>query len=258
MSYINSFITKCNQILLGSSDEAIAARDYLTKLRHLSLDSISNYKIGYCPSSCTLPKEISSFGEKDDEDYIKRDFSFFIKGKVIVPIYDEFSRLVAFSTRAPNTLKESTWWNVPFVKGSNLFLLNMARKEIFNKNKVYVVEGQMDALILYQQGIKNVVSLMGTNLSLRQIGLVTRYCSNICFCYDVDKNNAGQNAQNKSIASINKLNHLDGVSIIRGMPEGVDPDQFVISEGIEKFLSMEVELSKDDIKRIIKQAEQLE
>lgn len=258
MSHIKSFIDLCKKFLIEDNNEAREAYNYLMQIRGLSDESIKIHNIGYCPKNISLPKQIASIGEDTDDEKEKKDYSYFIKGKIIIPIYDEFRKLVGFATRSPNTLKESTWWNTPFTKGDSLYLLSLTRRESFNLNKIYLVEGYMDALMLYQHGIKNVASLMGTNLSLRQIGLITRYCSNLCFCYDVDKNNSGQRAQNKSIASINKLNHLDSISVIKGLPEGVDPDQFLIKNGQEAFKNLEVELTADDIKKIIYMAEMAE
>ena len=113
----------------------------------------------------------------------------------------------------------------------------------------------MDAITLYQHGIKNVCALMGTRLSLRQIGLIARYCNNICMCLDSDNNQAGQKATKKNIEnilSLEKLRFCDKISIIDGIPLGTDPDEFICKNGKDAFLSLEKEITQEDIEEIIK------
>ena len=87
-------------------------------------------------------------------------------------------------------------------------------------------------------------------MSLRKIGLLARYCNNFCFCLDIDENEAGQRATPKAIAMISQFGFCDKISLLEGLPQGKDPDEFVIENGKEKFLEMEKELSYTEIKEI--------
>jgi DNA primase len=184
--HLTDFISQCHTILLNGTDEGVAAAvEYLHKERGLTEQSIKEHQIGYCPRYYNLPDEIRFYGatdeaEKDDEN--AKDFSYFICDRIIVPIYEEFGVVEAFATRKASSEKGNTWWNLssPFKKGNHLFLLNKVRKNVFLENKIYLVEGYMDALLLYQKGLNKVCSLMGTHLTPRKIGLIARYCNHIC------------------------------------------------------------------------------
>ena len=151
----------------------------------------------------------------------------------------------------------NTWWNCPFKKGHHLFLLDKARKDIYSNNKIYLVEGYIDALVLSQEGLNNVVGLMGVTISSRKLGLIVRYCNNICLCMDVDKNQAGQKAQDKAICTLDKFDICESISILDNMPVGKDPDEFVLENGLKGFLNKEriltgaeiLEIQKEDSKK---------
>lgn len=248
------FILEChNNLVKGTIRESDIALEYLTKRNLLPL-SIETHKIGYCPIATSLPEHVRFFGQESSEENKKWDMSSFIRGRIIIPIYSEFKKIVGFATRVPSTLPGNTWWNVPFKKSNHIFLMNVIRKEVFNQNKIYLVEGYMDALILWQQGLKNVGCIMGTALPSRKIGLIARYCNNVCLCFDADKNEAGQNAQKMAIATLKKFDFCDKISIIDNLPIGEDPDVFVMQHGLEEFLSKEHVLKPMEIKKICKEA----
>lgn len=243
---------------MDGTDLSLSAMRYLTEKRGLTIETVEQRLIGFCPPRFDLPDPIKHYGEEDEIDkrdfskVDKRDFSKFILGRIIVPIHDEFGIVVAFATRSINPQDGTTWWNTPFAKSSHLYLLGKSKKSIFDSNKIYLVEGYMDAIVLQQYGITNAVAVMGTNLTIRQVGLMARYCSNICFCFDVDKNSSGQKAQKKSIIGANRFKIFDELSIVGGMPEGVDPDEFIMKNGKEAFLMNEKILDDKDIRLMSK------
>lgn len=247
------FILEChNNLVKGDSRETGVALEYLAK-RNLLENSMITHNIGYCSNTTSLPDFIRFFGQESNEENKKWDMSSFIRGRVIVPIYSEFNKAVGFATRAPSTLPGNTWWNVPFKKSNHIFMLNTTRKEVYKQNKIFLVEGYMDALTLYQQGIKNVGCIMGTALATRKIGLIARYCNNVCLCFDTDKNQAGQNAQKMAIVILKKFDFCEKISVIDNLPIGEDPDVFVIKHGADDFLSKERILKVSEIKRICKE-----
>lgn len=248
---LNAFIIECHNTLIGKTNRDVqSAKQYLLG-RNLLEKSWESHTIGYCDSETDIPDSVRLFGsEKSDDPW---DISKFLKGRIIVPVFDEFNNAVGLASRFPSSEDGNTWWNLPhpFQKGNHLFLLNLARKSIFKKNKVYVVEGYMDALILYQAGLDNVVALMGTALTQRKIGLISRYCNQICLCFDVDKNESGQKATNKAIAQLHKFDFCEKLSVIRGLPMGTDPADHVQKFGLQSFLELEAELKNADIKEIV-------
>jgi len=250
---LSDFILEChNNLVKGGNREVVVAQEYLTK-RNILGRCINAHNIGYCSNSTTLPDFIRFLGQENTEEDKKWDMSYFIRGRLVVPIYSEFGKAVGFATRVPSTLPGNTWWNVPFKKSSHIFLLNVAREEAYKQNKIYLVEGYMDALTLYQEGIKNVGCIMGTALASRKIGLIARYCNNVCLCFDTDKNEAGQNAQKMAISILKKFDFCEKISVIDNLPVGEDPNVFVIKHGIGEFLSKERALKAVEIKRICKE-----
>ena len=252
MSHLNQFILSCHNYLLhGKNAEVEEANDYLSK-RNIKKESILTHNIGYCGYRERVPEKIAYYGKDEDKIDGKGGYSYFIKGRIIVPIYSEFGVAVGFATRKPSFEPGNTWWNIsrPFHKGNHLFLLDKARQHVFKNNKIYLVEGYIDAILLYQEGLKGIVGLMGINLSPRQVGLLARYCSNICICLDVDKNNSGQKAQNKVIYSLKKFDFYESISVIQGLPVGEDPDVFVTKNGLPELLKMEQIMTDVEINKI--------
>ena len=257
-SCLTQFVQQCHTTLLDSKeDEVRCAKKYLNQVRKITDSSIICHRIGYCIASEKIPTDIQFYGKKNqDIDTDDSGYAYFIRGRVIVPVYAEFGELVGFATRKPAIEPGNTWWNLssPFKKGNHLFLLDKTRKNIYKKNKIYLVEGYSDAIILYQAGIGTVCGLMGTHLSPRKIGLIARYCNDICLCLDMDENKSGQKAQEKAIASLKEFGFSKSISIIDGLPVGEDPDVYIIKHGIDKFLSLERKLKASEIKSIYKRS----
>jgi len=249
---LQDFCLQCHNILVNeSTEEVIGARQYLYE-RKLNNKTFAVHNIGYCPENLEIPKDVATYGSRKDSDY-EIDYSRYIRGKIIVPIYEEFGGVIGFATRKPTFEEGNTWWNIPFSKGSNLFLLHKSKKFVFEQNKIYVVEGYIDALTLYQNGLTNVVCVMGTALTLRHIALISRYCNNVCLCFDVDENNSGQKATCISVALLRKYDFCETLSIIQDLPVGEDPSSYVVQFGLDSFLSKERDLTDKQIKVMLKE-----
>lgn len=245
---MSMFLSDCHASLIGcmANPHYKGLADYVYK-RGLTIQSIYEHKIGFCDRRYDIPMQVRHMDEREPE----KDFSGNILGKIIVPVLGEFDETVGFATRSYEP-DGTSWWNSVFPKTQHLFLLNKARDYILEEDKIYVVEGQMDAIILYQYGIKNVVSMMGTNLSLRHISYFARYCSNICFCFDFDKNNSGQKALRKAAVAVNGFRIFDDISYV-DLPIGIDPDDYVIKYGKDAFLKNEKHISPKDIAMFVKE-----
>lgn len=242
-----SFIEQCNANLKLSDEDCKHAYQYLINDRQITEQTISDFSIGYCrteqkPSLLTLIK-----------DEVKRKSIPSILARIVVPIYSEFGSVMGFATRIPSRDAKG-WWNTWFDKMNHLFMLNMAKKHMFNNNKVYVCEGYFDGISFWQNGIKNVCCLMSTHLGYRKIGLLARYCEHICLCFDSDEvSKAGQNAQKKAIYEMYKYG-WSNISVVN-CPNGLDPDTFIMINGKDAILNVEKQLSNKDIVGIAKQYE---
>ena len=231
------FVSKC-QAWLSENPEVM---EYLVELRHMTPNSIKEFQIGYFPRNAWFdpipgdPPELCQ-----------------LRGRVIIPILSEFGKIVGIAGRIPDP-NEKGWWNTKFVKGSHLYGFNSARKSIFENNKTYVFEGYMDRIILAQYGLTNSVSAMSTNLGMRRIGLISRYCDKVCLCFDTDQNDSGLIGFFKTLADMYSVGiGMDPSSweITRiKLPVKVDPDDFVAEHGMEAFLSLEKPIPEELLKK---------
>lgn len=166
-----------------------------------------------------------------------------LAGRIIFPIFSPNGRVVAFAGRTLIDKPDSAKYiNSPesliYVKGRVLYGLSHSKDEIRKANRAIIVEGYMDLISLYQNGIKNVVAVSGTALTDDQAQLLSRYTKNVVLLFDADT--AGINA---SLRSIEILLKRDFDVKIATLPAGEDPDSFV-----NKF-------GNDHFKEIIKRAE---
>jgi len=244
--YLDCFIKDCNKYLFNqSSGESLIARNYL-KDRGFKNETINFHKVGYCPRNKFVDSILWDDGSSKDGP---KSLYNFIRGHIIVPIYDEFGEPTALATRKPSKEKGNSWWNLPFKKGNHIYLFSKSREFVFNKNKIYLLEGYVDGLILYQEGLKEVGVLMGTKFTLRMVGLIARYCDSVCVCMDTDENESGQYARNKIIDTLHTIGSCSTISVIN-LPLKVDPDEYVLKNGLKQFLSLEETLTKDQLNKI--------
>ena len=238
-----AFAKECHSNIFEENDECRLAREYLIDDRGLLESLIRKFCIGYCKTSQKVPGEDTWESDKRDKRIGLENKN--MKGRIIVPVRAEFGGIVAFLARSP-VPEEKGWWNTKFDKHNNMFLFDVARKDIYQNDKVYLVEGPMDALVLRQEGLLNVCCMMGVGLGYRRIGLIKRYCNNVCLCFDSDANQSGQNARDRSIYELSDFD-FGKISTIN-LPIGEDPDEYVLRNCLGEFLELETVLSKKEIK----------
>lgn len=88
--------------------------------------------------------------------------------RVIFPIRDVSGRVIAFGGRALGD-SEPKYLNSPetpaYVKGENLYGLDVAREAIRREGFAILVEGYLDLIALHQAGFENAVASLGTALT---------------------------------------------------------------------------------------------
>lgn len=228
--------------LLNDSEGQIA-RDYFQK-RNIKLQTMRAFGLGYALNGW---ENLVNFLHQKKIDLEKalqlglisrsKDGRIYdtLPGRIIFPIFSPNGRVVAFAGRK---LRESDgggkYINSPesaiYVKGKILYGLSHAKDDIRKLNKAILVEGYMDLISLYQNGIKNVVAVSGTALTEDQVLLLSRYTKNVVLLFDSDT--AGIKA---SMRSIELLLKKEFEIKIASLPAGEDPDSFVNKFGKEKF-----------------------
>ncbi|MBU5438244.1 DNA primase [Tissierella sp. MSJ-40] len=190
-------------------------------------DSLYNYlrEKGY------TQEEIEKTGligkKKGDNGYYDK-----FRNRIMFPIIDTKSRVVGFGGRVldnsmPKYLNSQD--TIVFSKGNQLYGLNLLNK-YSNRKRIVLVEGYMDVISLYNNGINYGVASLGTALTESQVKLIKRYGESIYICYDSDL--AGINATTKAIQLFLKEG-IDPKIIM--LPSGKDPDDFIKEKGIEGF-----------------------
>ena len=216
---------------------------YLRK-RGLTKDTITAFGLGYAPAGGTaLVDHLRSEGVSD-EDMLKLGLANSGKNglydkfrdRVIFPIISTQDKVIGFGGRAIADIKPK-YLNSPeseiFLKKNNLFGLNLTRKEIDREGRAIIVEGYMDMISLYQNGVKNVAASLGTALTINQARLLCRYSKNIVLSYDSDS--AGINA---ALRGIDVISAAGGKPKVMHVTDGKDPDDFIKAHGREEFIKL--------------------
>src|SRR6056297_3090144 len=236
--------------MLGTSQGKIA-RDYLEK-RQISADTADHFNLGYAPEEWDwLVRKLSAdydrqllqksglFTDSRDGRLLDR-----FRGRLMFPIQDERGNFVGFGGRIlHDDKKEAKYLNSPetpiYNKRKVLYGLNHATAHIRQVKKVIVVEGYMDYLQLYQHGYNYIVAGSGTAFTPEQAKLLRRFSDQVLLCYDSDT--AGRNAAVKAAFRFSAFKLDTSVIFI---PEGDDPDSFLLNHGSEAFHRLEAKPMK--------------
>lgn len=184
-----------------------AALQYL-KSRGLTDETIEVFELGYSPNSWdSLAKFLQKRGypiqDLIDAGLVvpskNKGYDRF-RGRVMFPLKDVKKQVIGFAGRILST-GEPKYINSPqtliFDKSNFLFGLDLSKNDIRQSNFAILVEGEMDMIMSYQSGVKNVVASKGTALTSGQIELIKKYADTIVLCFDKDL--AGDTASRRGI-----------------------------------------------------------
>ena len=126
------------------------------------------------------------------------------RGRIMFPIYNHFGKTIGFSARIlPQYDNGETgkYINSPetaiFNKSKVLYGFHKSKNFIKEKKEAVLVEGQMDFLMAWQDGMKNVAATSGTALTPDHLAVLRRLTDKVIFCFDNDE--AGLKAAERSI-----------------------------------------------------------
>lgn len=207
--------------------------------------TIKKFGLGYAKDSWSDLYDY--FKEKDIDEKILLELGlisqkgdrFFDKfrNRVMFPIINTAGKVIGFGGRALDNEAMPKYLNSPenkiFQKKNNLYALNATRQEIGKEGAAIIVEGYMDAISLYQGGVKNVAASLGTALTENQAKLINRYTKNVILSYDADA--AGQKA---ALRGIDVLKNENCKVKVLHVTDGKDPDEYIKKNGREGFLNL--------------------
>jgi len=233
-----------HETLLTSREADVkGARDYL-KGRGVNLETVKKFQLGFAPNEWdALLKYLKSKGFSEEliskagliiarEE--KRGFYDRFRNRIVFPIGDVQNRCVAFGARAMQDSDGAKYINSPetavYTKGQHLFGLQLTKTAVGKLDQVIVVEGYMDMIMPYIQGVENIAASLGTALTTEQIRLIRRYTHNVVMLFDTDT--AGQSAIVRSL----DLLVDEGMNVrVATLAQDEDPDSFIRQQGVEAF-----------------------
>jgi DNA primase len=240
------------QRALWESDRGAGARSYLEQ-RAVRREDADRFELGFAPDDIgTFRTHMATLGfdvdrlleggllvRRDENSEPRPRF----RNRVMFPILDASGRHVAFGGRALGDA-EPKYLNSPetpvFSKSRTLYALGWCKNDIRKADRVFVVEGYMDAIRLMIAGIDTVVAPLGTALTEAQAEMIVRYTRNVYLLYDSDQ--AGLKATFR--AGDELLRHGCAVRVVT-LPSGEDPDTFVRTSGaaaLEQQVSQSVDV----------------
>ena len=213
--------------------------------RGISAETIEEFSLGYAPDA--WDKLTGAFLKRGvPEAYLvecglaqqRREGGVYdrFRHRVMIPIADERGRIVGFGGRVLDDSKPkylNTKETVLFNKRRLLFGLDRSHRAISQEGRAIVVEGYMDAISVFDAGVRNVVASLGTAFTQEHCKKLLRYAKEIDFCYDSDE--AGQNATVRALTIARDTGAVVKVIIV---PDGKDPDEYIRKHGAAAFQTL--------------------
>ncbi len=238
---INSLVCSFyNENLTGSGKNSARAREYLES-RGISSEIIREFKLGFAPDSWDTLVKFASRNNIDSKELEelgliaakdKRHYDRF-RNRIIFPINEGMEgRICGFGGRtlSEDDPKQPKYMNSPesriFDKRSLLYGLYHSKNEIRRKRAAILVEGYMDFIKLYANGIRNVVATLGTAFTNEHARLLRRFCEEVVVVYDGD--DAGIRS---AVRAGEILLEQEISSSICRIPDGLDPDDYLEEHG---------------------------
>ena len=230
-----------NQRLRTAAD-AGPARSYL-RGRGYDGDLIDEWKMGFAGVDWdTLTKELKAGGVDDrvliDAGLSRRGrngvFDVF-RGRLMFPIYDLRGDPVGFGgrklegierkvTNNPDAKYVNSADSILYHKGSLLFGLDRARKNMSEDSPAVIVEGYTDVIAMHQAGITTAIATCGTALGDGHFDLLRRFSERVVLAFDADEAGSRAALRGDQLESPFRLDLDLRVAV---MPDGLDPADLV-------------------------------
>ena len=254
---------------LASSNDAENVRSYILEERKISSEVSKKFELGYSTKSWdALTKAMLDRGISE-EILVKaglskknKDGKLFdiFRDRLMFPIKDRKGRIVGFGGRVMNPDDQPKYLNTGetevFQKSRELYGLFESLEERRDLNEIFVVEGYMDTIAMYEHGMKNSVATLGIATNRFHIQKLLQVVSQITFCFDGD--DAGRGAAWGALKNV-LPSVTDGTEIsFLFLPEGEDPASLLEQHSVEDFKNLSKEanlLSEYFIERLAQASE---
>ena len=231
--------------------------DYIKK-RGIHKETLIEFAIGYAdPGKNSLAQFLlkKGYSEKECIDsglIIKGNYGSFdrFSERIMFPLRNYQGDIVGFSGRIfvlpgskTDSIKTGKYINSPetdiYKKNQILFGFSLAKKNVLKKDRIIMMEGQIDVVLAHQYGFKETIAISGTALSEYHIQKISPLTQNVFICLDGDK--AGIKA---TLRSIKLLFEANMNIMVVGLPLGQDPADIMLSlgEGFSEFIDASKEI----------------
>ncbi len=152
--------------------------------------------------------------------------------RIIFPIHNHFGKVVGFSARMLPSLEKQKpelgkYINSPetliFNKSKVLYGFHKSKESIRQLKSAVLVEGQMDFLLSYQDGVKNAIATSGTALTYDHLKSLRRLSEELVFCFDSDE--AGLKAAERAIDLANSSDFNVKLLVLEGYKDPAEAVQ---------------------------------
>ena len=226
-----------NNLLSKDGKEAM---DYLSK-RGLTKDLINEFNIGLATDNKLTEILSKKYSESDllkidiCKDFDSKLYDTF-QNRIIFPILDEKSNVVAFSGRKYLSDDDSpakyvnSKETILFRKSDVLYNINNALPNIKKSKEIMICEGFMDVIRVSSIGYKNVVGLMSTAFTKEHLDKILKLKCKVVL--NLDQDDAGVEGTIK-IGDILQANNIESTVIV--FDDYKDSDEYIVNKGKEAF-----------------------
>jgi DNA primase len=233
---INHLASEFYHYLLTAHRVGKQALQYLQVKRGINQETLRLFKLGFAPAMWdglqqflvnkkgyqveALEKAGLVIKSEKGRGYYDR-----FRARLMFPLEDHRGNIAGFAGRTLDPKQtEAKYVNTPetpaYHKSDLLYGLSQNREAIKKAKAVIVVEGELDALSSYQVGVKNVVAIKGSALTVNQASLLKRFTDNLILALYRDV--AGDQAARRGIETADQAGFSIHVVKLQG---GKDPDE---------------------------------
>ena len=228
-------------------DESKKTITYL-KNRGISGEVAKFFNLGYSRIKPPLHESLSKvfeekdliesglFGKNDDGGFYDR-----FRDRLMFPIRNIKGDCIAFGARLLDEKKDQAkYLNSPetktYKKKYELYGLYEIRQIDKRPESIFLVEGYMDVIGLFQNGIKNAVASSGTAFTIEQLRKILSYTNSIYIVFDGDE--AGHKASWRALENALPVLREDTRINFIFLKTNQDPDSFIREKGKDAFLQL--------------------
>lgn len=233
--HLSSILERANEIFIAQRGQ----REFkeFVEQRHLTEEAVEKFEIGFSAARFANAA-ISRLREQFSDDDIvasgiayRRDDGALVlhmQDRVTIPTRSISGMLVAFGGRDVTGRSPAKYKNSPetelFRKGSTLYGMFLARREISRRKYAILCEGYMDTIALHQHGFPNAIGAMGTAVTMWNLNLIAR-TANILYV-SLDGDAAGIAAASRIARNIPEGMRMDVRALEMPLDVAKDPDEW--------------------------------